>query len=125
MRFISLLVVLHLALSSTMLAQDQASYKDKTGQKNSSAKWLKGTISDDGKSFKSDEDKGSWTITNPDEVKGHEGHHVKVLARVHGNTDSMAVTKVEMIKANAPPIGTLPPKTSPPKTTPPKENPKQ
>ena len=33
-------------------------------------------ISDDGKTFVSDKDGKSWTISNPDAVKGHEGHHV-------------------------------------------------
>jgi hypothetical protein len=37
---------------------------------------ITGKISDDGKTFASDKDSKSWTISNPDAVKGHEGHHV-------------------------------------------------
>jgi hypothetical protein len=37
---------------------------------------ITGKISDDGKMFVSDKDSKSWTISNPDAVKGHEGHHV-------------------------------------------------
>jgi hypothetical protein len=29
----------------------------------------------DGTMFVSDKDSKSWTISNPDAVKGHEGHH--------------------------------------------------
>ena len=41
-----------------------------------------GKISDDGKMFVSDKDSQTWTITNPDAVKGHEGHHVTLTAHV-------------------------------------------
>ena len=39
-------------------------------------------IGDDGKTFVSDTDSKSWTITNPDAVKGHEGHYVTLTAHV-------------------------------------------
>ena len=38
---------------------------------------MKGTISQDGKTVVGDDGK-SWTIANPDAVKGHEGHHVEL-----------------------------------------------
>ena len=37
---------------------------------------VKGKTSDDGKIFVSDKDSENWSISNPDVVKGHEGHHV-------------------------------------------------
>jgi hypothetical protein len=43
---------------------------------------ITGMISDDGKMFVSDKDSKSWTISNPDAVKGHEGHHVTLQAQV-------------------------------------------
>jgi hypothetical protein len=39
-----------------------------------------GTISETGKTFVSERDGKSWTILNPDAVKGHEGHHVILTA---------------------------------------------
>jgi len=57
---------------------------------------LKGKISDDGKSFTSDKDGKSWTIENPDAVKGHEGHDVKVRAHVDAANTSIHVTSLKM-----------------------------
>ena len=57
---------------------------------------LKGKISDDGKSFTSDKDGKSWTIENPDAVKGHEGHDVKVRAHVDAANNSIHVTSLKM-----------------------------
>ncbi|HET7207949.1 MAG TPA: hypothetical protein VFI95_15340, partial [Terriglobales bacterium] len=46
-----------------------------TGKKAHSKSHLMGKISDDGKSL-TDKDGKSWSIDNPDAVKGHEGHEV-------------------------------------------------
>jgi hypothetical protein len=90
------------------MAQDQSSTASsgdtaKSAKKAPAAplKWLKGTISDDGKSFTADKDKSTWSIKNPDDVKGHEGHHVKVQAHVYKDDNSIHVMKVEMVKAKA------------------------
>ena len=42
---------------------------------------ITGKISDDGKMFVSDKDSKSWTISNPEAVKGHEGYQVTLQAR--------------------------------------------
>jgi hypothetical protein len=60
-------------------------------------KTMTGTISDDGKSFTDDKDKKQWTIKNPEDVKGHEGHHVKVQAHVYKDTNEIHVMKVMMM----------------------------
>ena len=44
---------------------------------------ITGTISDTGKTFVSESDHKNWTITNPEAVKGHEGHRVVLRANVH------------------------------------------
>jgi len=59
---------------------------------------LSGTISDDGKAFKSSEDNKSWAIVNPDAVKGHEGHKVTVSAHVYPDKNSIHVMSLEMAK---------------------------
>ena len=59
---------------------------------------VKGKISDDGKMFVSDKDSKSWTITNPDAVKGHEGHHVVLTAHVYPDKDEVHVMSLKMAK---------------------------
>jgi len=57
---------------------------------------LKGKISDDGKTFTSSKDSKSWTIANPDAVKGHEGHDVSLSAHVYPDKDEIHVMSVKM-----------------------------
>ena len=58
---------------------------------------VKGTISQDGKSIVSDDGK-SWTIANPDAVKGHEGHHVELKGSTDASTGEIQVSSVKMLK---------------------------
>jgi hypothetical protein len=55
-----------------------------------------GTISADGKAFVGDKDKKSWKITNPDAVKGHEGHHVTLNAHVYADKGEVHVMSLKM-----------------------------
>ena len=48
--------------------------------------------------FVNDKDKQSWDISNQDAVKGHEGHHVKVKAKLDETNHSMTVDKLTMMK---------------------------
>ena len=57
-----------------------------------------GKISDDGKTFVSDTDSKSWTIDNPDAVKGHEGHHVTLTAQVDSDKSAVHVKSLKMAK---------------------------
>lgn len=50
--------------------------------------------------FVNDKDKQSWDIANPDAVKGHEGHHVKVKAKLDEANHSLTVDKLTMMKAS-------------------------
>jgi hypothetical protein len=59
---------------------------------------VKGKISDDGKMFVSDKDSKSWTIVNPDAVKGHEGHHVVLTAHVYPDKNEVHVMSLKMVK---------------------------
>lgn len=56
---------------------------------------LSGKIGDDGKSF-TDKDGKNWTISNPDAVKGHEGHEVKIKAHENAAANELHVTSVKM-----------------------------
>ena len=57
-----------------------------------------GRISDDGKMFVSDKDSKSWTIKNPDAIKGHEGHHVTLTAHVYPDKNEVHVMSLKMAK---------------------------
>jgi hypothetical protein len=60
---------------------------------------LTGWIKDqDGKTmFINDKDKQAWSIANMDAVKGHEGHHVKVKAKLNEADHSLNVEKLSMM----------------------------
>ena len=60
-----------------------------------------GKISDDGKSFVANKDGKSWTIVNPDAVKGHEGHHVVLNAHVYADKGEVHVMSLKMAKDKA------------------------
>ncbi|MGA6985599.1 MAG: hypothetical protein WBZ01_06085 [Terriglobales bacterium] len=59
---------------------------------------IKGKISADGKTFISDKDGKTWTIINPEAVKGHEGHHVILNAHVYPDKMEVHVMSLQMAK---------------------------
>jgi hypothetical protein len=63
---------------------------------------LTGWVKDDnGKPvFVNDKDKQSWAIANPDAVKGHEGHHVKVKAKIDEANHAVTIDKLTMMRAS-------------------------
>ncbi len=66
-----------------------------TTKKAHSKSHLMGKISDDGKSL-TDKDGKSWTIDNPDAVKGHEGHEVTLRGDVDTAANTIHVKSVKM-----------------------------
>jgi len=56
-------------------AQDTMQNDNMKADASKKAVQVTGKISDDGKTFVGDTGSKSWTISNPDAVKGHEGHH--------------------------------------------------
>jgi hypothetical protein len=92
-------------MSPAAIAQDtgaQQSIGTSQGTTSSSKKegaklqHLKGKISDDGKSFTTDKGNKTYTIENPDAVKGHEGHDVRLSGHVDTGANSIHVTEVKM-----------------------------
>ena len=61
---------------------------------------ISGKVSDDGKTFVSDNDSKSWTVSNPEALKGHEGHQVTVSANVNADKNEVQVLSVKMIGAD-------------------------
>jgi hypothetical protein len=61
---------------------------------------LKGTVKADGDklTFVNDKDSKSWDVMNPEELKGHEGHHVQLSAHVYADKNSIHVMSVKMLK---------------------------
>jgi hypothetical protein len=58
--------------------------------------WLK---EDNGNTvFENDKDKQAWNVANPDSVKGHEGHHVKITAKLNETDHSLNVEKLSMMR---------------------------
>lgn len=64
-------------------------------------KTLTGTVkSENGKVMFVDENGKSWDVTNPDELKAHEGERVQVRAHVYADKDEIHVMHVKMMKGN-------------------------
>ena len=99
------------ALAQNSTRQNTDPMKQSSAPTSGKATAVKGTISEDGKTLVSDADGKSWTIANPDAVKGHEGHHVELKGSADASTGQIEVTSVKMLKAaknsmqksNAPP----------------------
>jgi hypothetical protein len=88
------MVVLALVLLASLSALAQDSMQQ--GGSSTKAVSITGKISDDGKTFTSDKDGKSWTISNPDAVKGHEGHHVVLKAHVYPDKGEVHVMSLKM-----------------------------
>jgi hypothetical protein len=57
-----------------------------------------GNLGADGKTFVNDKDSKSWTVSNPDFVKGHEGHHVTLTAHLDAARSEIEVVGLKMAK---------------------------
>lgn len=99
----SLSLVAQEPASKDQTATDKSVQKAEKTEANAAAKGkvisLTGWVKDqDGKTvFINDKDKQAWNISNLDAVKGHEGHHVKVQAKLNEADHSMDVEKVTMM----------------------------
>ena len=105
-RVLTLLFAFLMAASISLVAQDTDKKTDKAEKKEAKAAakdksmTLTGWIKDqDGKTmFVNDKDKQAWNISNMDAVKGHEGHHVKIRAKLNESDHSVDVEKVTMLR---------------------------
>ena len=100
------LLALTFAMSLTAFAQQDNSMSqpqaDQAGAK-APLMTLKGTVKADGDkyTFVNDKDGKSWDVMNPEELKGHEGHHVQLSAHVYADKGSIHVMSVKMLKGGA------------------------
>lgn len=108
-------MLLALALSLAVMAQSQGSSGSQSDQSNqnnqatqgsqnsasstgSSAQTqgkMSGTVSKDAKSITSDQTNKTYSVNNPDALKGHEGQHVAVLVGVDPDTNTIHIIQVE------------------------------
>jgi hypothetical protein len=93
-KLMAILFAFTLLTSLGLVAQDTMS-QDSTKSDVSKAAHITGKISDDGKTFVSDDGK-TWAISNPDAVKGHEGHHVTLKANVSADGSAVNVVSLKM-----------------------------
>jgi hypothetical protein len=99
------LLALTFAMSFTAFAQ-QGNNMSQTQADQGAAKaplmTLKGTIKADGDKYTFvDKDGKSWDVMNPEELKGHEGHHVQLSARVYADKNAIHVMSVKMLKSDS------------------------
>lgn len=87
---------LSLLMSVVVVAQDTMKQGTMKNDASTKAVSVGGKISDDGKTFVSDKDGKSWTISNPEAVKGHEGHHVTLKAHVYADKNEVHVMSLKM-----------------------------
>ncbi len=99
-KVLTLCLALTLLTGGIAIAQDTMKQDDMKAD-SSKAVPVKGKISDDGKSFVSDKDGKSWTIVNPEAVKGHEGHHVVLTAHVYADKGEVHVMSLKMAKSDS------------------------
>jgi hypothetical protein len=101
------LLAVTFAMSLTAFAQQDTTGQDKGGMSQDHMKdgkaplmKLKGTVKMEGDKtmFVSDKDGKSWDVMNPEELKGHEGHHVELSAHVYADKNSIHVMSVKMMK---------------------------
>ncbi len=99
-KLLTIAFALSLLASYSLVAQDTMKQDTTKSETSTKASSITGKISDDGKTFVSDKDGKSWTIANPDAVKGHEGHHVVLKAHVSADKDEVDVVSLKMVSGN-------------------------
>lgn len=98
-KLLTLILGLAVVLSISAVAQEGSSAgMGKTDEAAAAPlKDLTGTVKDDGKTFVDAAGK-SWSVMNPEALKGHDGHEVAVSAHVYKDKDQIHVMSVKMAK---------------------------
>ncbi|MFZ1141253.1 MAG: hypothetical protein WAN76_18875 [Candidatus Sulfotelmatobacter sp.] len=99
-KLMSVIFALSLLTSLSLTAQDTMKQDNMKASTSTKATSITGKISDDGTTFVSDKDGKSWTISNPNAVKGHEGHQVTLKAHVSAGTNAVEVVSLKMAGDN-------------------------
>ena len=59
-----------------------------------------GTVSEHAQKLRFVTDQRAWNVDNPETLKGHEGHYVRVNAHVYADKGSIHITDVKMPTAS-------------------------
>jgi hypothetical protein len=59
-----------------------------------------GTVRADGEKLTFVTDERAWNVENPDILKGHEGHYVRVKGYVYPDKDSIHISEMKMPTAS-------------------------
>ena len=95
-KLLNIFFTLSLLMSVVLVAQDTMKQDTMKNDASTKAVSVTGKVSDDGKTFVSDKDGKSWTISNPEAIKGHEGHHVTLKAHVYADKNEVHVMSLKM-----------------------------
>ena len=57
---------------------------------------IMGTVRADGEKLTFVTDRRAWNVDNPEILKGHEGHYVRVNAHVYSDNGSLHIREVQM-----------------------------
>ncbi len=61
---------------------------------------IMGTVRADGEKLTFVTDQRAWNVDNPETLKGHEGHYVRVNAHLYPDKDSIHIAEVKMPTAS-------------------------
>ena len=98
------LLALTFAMSLTAFAQydNKSQTQADQGAAKAPLMTLKGTVKADGDKYTFVDKEGkSWDVMNPEELKGHEGHHVQLSAHVYADKNSIHIMSVKMLKSGS------------------------
>jgi uncharacterized protein HemX len=71
------------------------SQTSQTNQNTQGGQNMSGTVSRDRKTFTNDQDSKTYTVHNPQSLKGYEGQHVAVMVTVDPDTGDLLITQIE------------------------------
>jgi hypothetical protein len=93
------LVLLSLCIAAAVVAVAQGP-PNQTPQKHQAAgihsASFMGIVSEQGETLRFVTDQRAWNVENPETLKGHEGHYVRVNAHVYRDKGSIYITEVKM-----------------------------
>ena len=98
-----LLACLSLCLASGIVAVAQSPLNQATQEhpaEGSRLSTILGTVRSDGQTLTFVTDQRAWSVDNPEILKGHEGHYLRVYGHVYPDKDSIHITEVKPPTAN-------------------------
>ena len=94
---------LSLSLASGMIAVAQSPVNQATQEYQAAGSRLStilGTVRADGQTLTFVTDQRAWNVDNPEILKGHEGHYVRLNAHIYPDKDLIHITEVKLPTAN-------------------------